>query len=380
MAHDAQREDVQSGHGVESDEFKVSAREEAGHDTQRGRQVATAPRGARETERPWKQPRIDRAVAGPVGKSGKSGISGSAYGGHCVQSGYGEQPPQQPPDPFRQYHSIGTTLHAIEELKRLREVVGTDPEGAQQSLQSCVADHVFSTEQLVGVIQGLISKVIPDLVQDLETLLASVSERYGGTKQPVAQQRLGEHGLTTPGQMQKESTQNAVQTPEPLSLSVPELARETMVKVYGTPKAVVEKKMSNREYMSRFRLNTKFASALLPAYDHTTAAPTIYGALERLLLADITICTVDGRAFEVVYELARTVKNDWLHHRFTTGWAEVVKQLGIEIGDMLVFERWTEDRTMLTMQIVKECQLGSEHPEYAWNRRKMTAAQRKGQF
>lgn len=139
---------------------------------------------------------------------------------------------------------------------------------------------------------------------------------------------------------------------------------------------VVEKRMSNREYMSRFRLNTKFASALLPSYDHRTAAPTIYGALERLLLADITVCTIDGRAFPVVYELARTIKNDWLHHRFTTGWAEVVRQLGIEIGDMLVFERWTEDRTILTMTILKEHSVDKEKPD----QKPKTCAEKEGQF
>jgi phosphoglycerate-specific signal transduction histidine kinase len=77
-----------------------------------------------------------------------------------------------------------------------------------------------------------------------------------------------------------------------------------------------------------------------------------------------------------VYELARTVKNDWLHHRFTMGWAEVVRQLGIEIGDLLVFERWTQSRTLLHMTIKKERLLRRENSEYSH----MTRAERLGQF
>lgn len=311
-----------------------------------------------------------------------------------------EQPPavSSAPNPLLYLSNVGNALKTMEELKLLQEVVGTDPEGVRKSLQLNGVDRVYSTEELVAMIQELMAKVMPGLVQDLDLLLAAVATRYGTVQLKLPP--------SVPGSIANPSTclnggKSVVKAkepgllgmsmgpagkipdpvlPEPTVPAVPELSRESMISMYGTPMAVVEKKMSNREYMSRFRLNTRFASELLPAYDHTNATPTIYGALERLLLANITVCTVDGRAYQVVYELARTVKNDWLHHRFTTGWAEVVKELGIEIGDLLVFERWTEDRTILTMHIIKERQLAKENPDYAWSMKPLTAAQRKGQF
>jgi len=285
----------------------------------------------------------------------------------------------------------------MEELKLLQGAVEADPKGVQQSLQLNGVERAYSTPELVGMVQELMGKVLPGLLEDLEELLESVALRYGTSKVPV----------TRPPKVELMLAQS---THTPTNCDVPpcfELSRENMVNLYGTRTSpgslarslarsltrsltrsvarshasamdVVEKRMSNREYMSRFRLNTKFASALLPSYDHTTATPTIYGALERLLLADITVCTVDGRAFPVVYELARTIKNDWLHHRFTAGWAEVVRQLGIEIGDMLVFERWTEDRTILTMTILKQHSVDQENPDPTW--KPMTSAEKKGQF
>ncbi len=281
-------------------------------------------------------------------------------------------PVELPGDPFSLYHSVGLGLRSLEELNRLKNVAVSDPDGVQHSLKLGDTDHMLSAEDLVVTIHGLISNVMPRLVRDLDALLASVSARYGVN--PVVM-----HDLF-PQQPVLRQVMESPQLPEPLVPAVPELSREALLGMHGPPVAVVEKKMSNREYMSRFRLNTKFVSDLLPAYDHTSSMPTIYGAIERLLCADITICTVDGRPFKVVYELARTVKNDWLHHRFTIGWAEVVRQLGIEIGDLLVFERWTEDRTLLTMQIVKGRQLLHENPQYAMLSRPMTVAERKGQF
>jgi len=53
-----------------------------------------------------------------------------------------------------------------------------------------------------------------------------------------------------------------------------------------------------------------------------------------------------------------------------------VRQLGIEIGDMLVFERWTEDRTILTMTILKEHSVDKEKPD----QKPKTCAEKKGQF
>ncbi len=289
-----------------------------------------------------------------------------------VQPALHPLPGQAPDDPFSLHHSIGMALRSMEELNRLKSVAAFDPADIQRSLHLGEAARMLPAEDLVATIHELISNVMPGLVRDLDALLGSVSARYGvnpvSMHDPLLQHSMLRQMMEPPP------------LPEPLVPAVPELSREALLIMHGPPVAVVEKKMSNREYMSRFRLNTKFVSDLLPAYDHTSSMPTIYGAIERLLCADITICTVDGRAYKVVYELARTVKNDWLHHRFTTGWAEVVKQLGIEIGDLLVFERWTEDRTLLTMHIVKERQLLQQNPQYAWSSRPMTAAERKGQF
>jgi hypothetical protein len=297
---------------------------------------------------------------------------------HALTPGTGVQPPphtlpgHSSGDPFSLHHSIGMALRSMEELNRLKDIAALDPAGVQHSLRLGEVDRMLPAEELVAMIHGLISNVMPGLFRDLDALMASITARYGVA--PVAMQG------TLLQQAMLRQMMESPQLPEPLVPAVPELSREAMLGLYGPPVAVVEKKMSNREYMSRFRLNTKFVSNLLPVYDHTSSVPTIYGAIERLLCADITICTVDGRAYKVVYELARTVKNDWLHHRFTAGWAEVVKQLGIEIGDLLIFERWTEDRTLLTMQIVKERQMSQQNPQYAWLSRPMTAAERKGQF
>ena len=299
------------------------------------------------------------------GKLARTNVSG-------VQRAPSPLPDQMSGDPFPLHHSIGTALRSLEELNRLKDLALLDPATVQRSLHLGEPGRMLPAGDLVTAVHGLVCNVLPGFLRDLDDLLASVSARYGVAplqmQQAVSRQAILRHMVDSP------------RLPEPLVPAVPELSREALLSKYGPPVAVIEKKMSNREYMSRFRLNTKFVSELLPAYNHATSVPTIYGALARLLCAEIKICTADGRPYKVVYELARTVKNDWLHHRFTTGWAEVVKELGIEIGDLLVFERWTDDRTLLTMQILKEHQLYEESPQYAWYSRPMSVAERKGQF
>jgi hypothetical protein len=251
-------------------------------------------------------------------------------------------------DPLSSLQGITSAVQAMEHLKHLRNVVQEDPFGVEQSLKLVGVQRTYSTKELVDMIQSLIEKAMPCLMQDIEALFSCLKEHYGT------------HPLSAP------------------SAPMPDVSRDRMQELYGSPKAVIEKQMSNREYMSRFRLNTKFALSLLPPYEQTTTVPILYGALERLVTENITICVADGRTFQVVYELARTIKNDWLHHRFTVGWAELVRHLHIEIGDMLVFERWTHSRKLLHLTIKKERQMHQAHSEDLWI--PFSRAEKMGQF
>jgi hypothetical protein len=145
------------------------------------------------------------------------------------------------------------------------------------------------------------------------------------------------------------------QLSEPIVEPPVSLVRESLVRQYGSPLQKVEKKVTNSSYLVRFNVTVDMSEKLFPK--------TPKGKLDKSLPEEereeyrsifkheIRLVDVNGRIYSVRYE--GIVSSNQRHNRLTTGWCAAARSIGVCVGDTVIFERWTNDRTMIHFYVEK---------------------------
>eukprot|EP00891_Asterochloris_glomerata_P008613 jgi/Astpho2/8613/Aster-05092 len=118
------------------------------------------------------------------------------------------------------------------------------------------------------------------------------------------------------------------------------------------PVVSVRRKITCPTYCSRLHVTQDMAEHLLPRYtEGSTTKPPLSTSFQPLFKHKIEVVDDMREGWTVQYE--GFISSGQRHFRFTTGWTALVKNKGIKVGDTVVLERWTNDRTQLHIHVSK---------------------------
>ncbi|KAI7844704.1 hypothetical protein COHA_001792 [Chlorella ohadii] len=129
---------------------------------------------------------------------------------------------------------------------------------------------------------------------------------------------------------------------------------ETLLNL-GHPQAAVDRLLTNATYMSRLHVNQSMAHDLLPDVEDSLQAkePARQGTGASVTLFKHSIVVVDeqDRAWPVQYEGFMSAGQR--HLRLGAGWRYMCRANNAAVGDTMVLERWTQDRSVLHVRILR---------------------------
>lgn len=137
-----------------------------------------------------------------------------------------------------------------------------------------------------------------------------------------------------------------------------DILRDRLVQQYGHPIERVEKRMTNSSYLVRFNVTAEMASKLLPPIPKHVDEMKKSNEFKSVFKHDIILVDVFGMNHSVKYE--GIVSSRQRHNRLTTGWCSAARSIGLDVGDKIIFERWTEDRRIIHILVEKDPEFVSE--------------------
>lgn len=149
--------------------------------------------------------------------------------------------------------------------------------------------------------------------------------------------------------------QNYGQPSEPIVAPPVSLVRESLVHQYGSPLQRVEKKLTNSSYLVRFNVTVDMSEKLFPKTPRGRLDKSLpeqeREEYKSIFKHEINLVDVNGGVHSVRYE--GIISSNQRHNRLTTGWCAAARSIGISVGDNVIFERWTNDRTMIHFYVEK---------------------------
>jgi hypothetical protein len=130
-----------------------------------------------------------------------------------------------------------------------------------------------------------------------------------------------------------------------------DVIRDRLVEQYGAPKARIERKITNSSYLVRFNVTLKMATNLFPLAPDDIKPNKKSEEFQSLFKHSIMLIDVFGKHYPVRYE--GILSSGQRHNRLTTGWCSAARSIGLDVGDVVVLERWTEDRTHIHVWVKK---------------------------
>ena len=129
--------------------------------------------------------------------------------------------------------------------------------------------------------------------------------------------------------------------------------RQRLVASFGAPKASIERKITNSSYLVRFNVTADMAMRLfpLPPPESWPMRPRPEES-KSVFKHDIHLIDRFGREYTVRYE--GIISSGQRHNRLTTGWCSTARSMGLDVGDVLVLERWTDDRTKIHVWVKRQ--------------------------
>ncbi|KAI8107803.1 hypothetical protein M9435_002831 [Picochlorum sp. BPE23] len=137
-----------------------------------------------------------------------------------------------------------------------------------------------------------------------------------------------------------------------------DILRDRLVREYGSPIERVEKRMTNSSYLVRFNVTAEMASKLLPPIPKHVEEMKKSNEFKSVFKHDVILVDVFGRNHNVKYE--GIVSSRQRHNRLTTGWCSAARSIGLDVGDKIIFERWTEDRRIIHILVEKDPEFASD--------------------
>ncbi|KAK9864080.1 hypothetical protein WJX84_004886 [Apatococcus fuscideae] len=128
------------------------------------------------------------------------------------------------------------------------------------------------------------------------------------------------------------------------------------------PLISIERKITCPTYCNRLHVTQTMALQLLPRVSDaqmkgdmsgsrsTTSRTTGQQQYQALFKFKLSLTDEMGIQWPVQYE--GFVSSGQRHYRLTAGWTALVKQKQISVGDSVVLERWTNDRTNLRLRVI----------------------------
>lgn len=130
-----------------------------------------------------------------------------------------------------------------------------------------------------------------------------------------------------------------------------DVLRDRLVEQYGAPKARIERKITNSSYLVRFNVTLKMATNLFPLAPDDIKPNKKSEEFQSLFKHSIMLVDVFGKHYPVRYE--GILSSGQRHNRLTTGWCSAARSIGLDVGDVVVLERWTDDRTHIHIWVKK---------------------------
>lgn len=130
-----------------------------------------------------------------------------------------------------------------------------------------------------------------------------------------------------------------------------DVIRDRLVEQYGAPKARIERKITNSSYLVRFNVTLKMAANLFPLAPDNIKPNKKSEEFQSLFKHSIMLIDVFAKHYPVRYE--GILSSGQRHNRLTTGWCSAARSIGLDVGDVVVLERWTEDRTHIHVWVKK---------------------------
>jgi len=130
-----------------------------------------------------------------------------------------------------------------------------------------------------------------------------------------------------------------------------DVIRDRLVEQYGAPKARIERKVTNSSYLVRFNVTLKMATNLFPLAPDDIKPNKKSEEFQSLFKHSIMLIDVFGKHYPVRYE--GILSSGQRHNRLTTGWCSAARSIGLDVGDIVVLERWTDDRTHIHIWVKK---------------------------
>ncbi|KAL6773956.1 hypothetical protein ACKKBG_A23215 [Auxenochlorella protothecoides x Auxenochlorella symbiontica] len=180
---------------------------------------------------------------------------------------------------------------------------------------------------------------------------------------------LGEEGVALPEGAQRSASLTALggagraprlpgpQGPTP-ARAAPGQTRAELARARRAPLEKVERPITNGTYINRLHVTQQMAQLLFPQPEEARErgrapgregdAPANFNSLfkHRLVIVDEA-----DEAWPVQYE--GFMSSGQRHFRLTSGWSGLMRVQNVTIGDTLALERWTEDRTVIHLRIIR---------------------------
>lgn len=122
----------------------------------------------------------------------------------------------------------------------------------------------------------------------------------------------------------------------------------------GKPRQLVERHITNGTYLNRVHVTQLMCALLFPRPPNPPAShkAAIGNTFVSIFKHQLTIIDEKDRAWPVQYE--GFVSSGQRHYRLTSGWSSLMRSQDACIGDTLVLERWTEDRAMCHLFLLRQ--------------------------
>lgn len=233
--------------------------------------------------------------------------------------------------------------HSLQQRERTNDANET----RNMDLLSLVSEKLSSLQN-----EGNYAKRRDDTVRP--SFLSGPVKGSQGYKNPV-EEKLADSVLAGAYENRVDESLLNKETPGPPAFDI---VRDRLVHEHGRPIERVEKRMTNSSYLVRFNVTAEMASKLLPPIPKHVEEMKKSNEFKSVFKHDIILVDVFGRNHSVKYE--GIVSSRQRHNRLTTGWCSAARSIGLDVGDKIIFERWTEDRRIIHILVEKDPEFASD--------------------